>query len=168
MIAAQNLILTEVQVNQILKRIAFEIYENNFEEKHLVLVGIYDKGYHMAEVLHKELSQIVDKASVSLVKLDINKENPLASEAKLDVEPQELKGKVIIIVDDVLNTGRTMAHSLKALLETNVKRVETAVLVNRSHKAFPLSSNYKGYELSTSIDEHVDVRLGKDAGVYLY
>lgn len=168
MITAQNLILEETQIKQIIRRIAFEIYENNFDEKNIVLVGVYDKGFLVAELLHKELISIVEKAKISLVRLDINKENPLAAEVKLDVESDHLKGKAIILVDDVLNTGRTMAHSLKALLDTKLKKVEIAVLVNRSHKKFPLSARYKGYELSTTIDEHVDVRLDKDAGVYLY
>lgn len=168
MIAEQNLILTHVQVRQILRRIAFEIYENNFDEKHIVLVGIYDKGYLIAERIQEELDRIVEGTKTSLVRLDIDKEHPVSSDVKLDIAKEKLNNKAIILVDDVLNTGKTVAHSLKALLEVEVKKIETAVLVNRSHKAFPISANYKGYELSTAIDEHVDVRLGEDAGVYLY
>ena len=168
MITAQNLILTEIQVKQILRRMAYEIYENNFEEKSIFLVGVFDKGYHLAEVIKKEIEEIVDKSKIYLVRLDINKESPLASDVKLDIGLEKLKGKAVVMVDDVLNTGRTLAHSLKALLEVDLKKVETAVLVNRSHKAFPLSAKYKGYELSTTIDEHVEVKLDKDAGVYLY
>ncbi|VXD17170.1 phosphoribosyltransferase family protein [Marinoscillum sp. 108] len=168
MIAAQNLILSEVQVNQIIRRIAFEIYENNFDEKNIVVVGIYDKGYLLAERIVRELSAIAEGVKISLIKLEINKEKPLASEVTLDVPSKNLKGKVIILVDDVLNTGKTMAHSMSALLEVEVKKLQIAVLVNRSHKQFPLSANYKGYELSTTIDEHVDVKLEDPVGVFLY
>lgn len=169
MIADQNLILTETQVQQIIRRIAFEIYENNFDEKNIVLVGIYDKGYLLAEHILKELGQIVDGIMLSLVRLDIHKEDPLASDIRLDVTQDELKGKPVVLVDDVLNTGRTVAYSLKTLLDSNIKKLEMAVLVNRSHKAFPISAKYKGYELSTTIDEHVEVTLvGEKAGVYLY
>ncbi|MFH6983983.1 phosphoribosyltransferase family protein [Marinoscillum luteum] len=168
MIATQNLILSEVQVNQIIRRIAFEIYENNFDEKNIVVVGIYDKGYLLAERIVRELSAIAEGVKISLIKLEINKEKPLSSEVTLDVPSKNLKGKVIILVDDVLNTGKTMAHSMSALLEVEVKKLQIAVLVNRSHKQFPLSANYKGYELSTTIDEHVDVKLEDPVGVFLY
>lgn len=168
MIKEQNLILTEVQVRQIIRRIAFEIYENNFDEGQIVLVGVYDKGYLIAEMIRKELDLIVEGMKTQLVRLNINKSNPVASEVTLDISHEELVNQAVILVDDVLNTGKTVAHSLKALLEVEIRKVETAVLVNRSHKAFPISANYKGYELSTTIDEHVDVRLGADTGVYLF
>ncbi|MBW3546211.1 MAG: phosphoribosyltransferase [Bacteroidetes bacterium] len=167
--AEQNLILTEAQVKQILRRIAFEIYENNFNEKHIILVGVYDKGYLIAEMIKNQLDQVVEEGmKTTLVRLDINKENPVSSDVTLDIPHEKLKGKSIILIDDVLNTGKTVAHCLKSLLEVEIKKIETAVLVNRSHKAFPISANYKGYELSTTIDEHVDVRLGEGAGVYLF
>lgn len=166
--AVQNLILTEAQVSQIIRRIAFEIYENNFDEKKIILVGIYDKGYMLAGMIQKELMEIAKDVEIGLVRLDINKETPVSSEIRLDMAQGELKGMPIVLVDDVLNTGKTVAYSLTALLEVEVKRIETAVLVNRSHKAYPISANYKGYELSTSIDDHVDVRLEKKPAVYLY
>lgn len=168
MITAQNLILSPTQVKQIIRRIAFEIYENNFDEKNIVVVGIYDKGYQIAGEIVSELNEIAKGVKVSLVQLNINKDNPVSSEVQLDVESKVLKGKVVILVDDVLNTGKTMAYSLKALLEVELKKLQVAVLVNRSHKQFPLSASYKGYELSTSIDEHVEVRLNEEPGVYLY
>ncbi|MEQ9307777.1 MAG: phosphoribosyltransferase family protein [Marinoscillum sp.] len=164
----QNLILTDHQVRQIIKRIAFEIYENNFNDKNIVIVGIVDQGYFVAEMIVQELRKIVDGIAISLVKLSINKQNPLASEVDLDTDLKNLKGKTVVLVDDVLNTGKTMAYSLKALLEVDVKKVQTAVLVNRSHKQFPLLANYMGYELSTTIDDHVQVNLEENSGVYLY
>lgn len=166
--ATQNLVLTETQVNQIIRRIAFEIYENNFDEKKLFLVGVYDKGYMLADMILRELEGISTGISITRVRLDIDKVNPVSSEVRLDFPIEKLKGMPIILVDDVLNTGRTVAHSLKALLEVELKKVETAVLVNRSHKTFPISANYKGYELSTSIDDHIDVQLEKKPAVYLY
>lgn len=161
-------ILSEPQIKQIIRRIAFEIYENNFDEKKIVVVGIYDKGYHIAEMVVKELTTIVDKVKIDLVRLNIDKNNPAQSEVSLDIESAKLANKVIVLVDDVLNTGKTMAYSLKALLDVEVKKLQIAVLVDRSHKLFPLSANYKGYELSTTLDEHVEVRLEGQTGVYLY
>ncbi|MEQ8470963.1 MAG: phosphoribosyltransferase family protein [Marinoscillum sp.] len=164
----QNLILTDHQVRQIIKRIAFEIYENNFDEKNIVIVGIVDQGYYVAEMITQELEKIVEGVKVKLVKLTINKQNPLASDVEFDTELKHLKGKSVVLIDDVLNTGKTMAYCLKALLEVDVKKVQTAVLVNRSHKQYPLLANYMGYELSTTIDDHVQVNLEENKGVYLY
>lgn len=168
MIKEQNLILTGQQVHQIIRRIAFEIYENNFDEKKLVIIGVYDKGYWIAEKLVDQLSSIAPEIKTTLVRLDINKDNPVASEVTLDVDSKELKGKSIVLVDDVLNSGKTMAYSFKAILDVEVKKLQAAVLVNRSHKRFPVLANYMGYELSTTIDEHVEVILEDDKGVFLY
>ena len=168
MIAVENQILSEKKVRQIIKRFAYELYENNLTEKELVLVGVYDKGYQMAELIKEQLDLIVGKMKVRLVRMNIDKENPLASEIALEEDLKTLKGKSVAVVDDVLNSGRTMMHCLKVLMEEDIKRIETVVLVNRSHKRFPVSANYKGYELSTAIDEHVEVRLDADFGVYLF
>lgn len=168
MISEQNRILTEGQVKQIIRRIAFEIYENNFDEKSIVLAGVYDKGYFIAEMLTRVLAEIAPEIKVNLVRIDIDKANPLASEVKLDMPLKNLKNKTVVLVDDVLNTGKTLMHSCNALMEVDVKQLQTAALVNRSHKQFPLLANYKGYELATSIDEHVEVRLDEHFGVYLY
>ena len=118
MIKEQNLILTGHQVQQIIRRIAFEIYEDNFEEKHLIIVGVHDKGYQIADMLVSQLSDIAPEITTKLVKLHINKENPVASEVTLDVPSKELKGKSIVLVDDVLNSGKTMAYGFKAIVLT--------------------------------------------------
>ncbi len=168
MISAENLIIDQRRVSQIIKRIAYEVYENNFSEKEIVLVGVQDKGYQLASLIRDQLTQISDPIKITLVSLEVDKNNPLASEVQMDISLTKLKKKSVLIVDDVLNSGRTMAHCLTALMQAEIKRIETIVLVDRSHKRFPLLANYKGYELSTTIDEHVDVRLDKDFGVYLY
>lgn len=168
MIESGTLILSESKVTHIIRRMAFEIHENNFDEKEIVLVGIYDKGYQLAQLIKDQLSGIRKSGKLQLVRLDINKLNPVAEEVKLGIDPEKLEGKAIVVVDDVLNSGKTLAHSLSALLKVQVKKLEVAVLVNRSHKSFPISAKYKGYELSTTIDEHVEVRLEGELGAYLH
>lgn len=163
----RNIILDQAQVLQKLRRMAFEMLEFNLDEPEIVLVGIYDKGYDIASRLQTEMKSIAS-VKLRLVRLDINKDDPTASEIKLDCPPDDLRGKCVILVDDVLNSGRTMAYGMSVLLSADIKRLETATLVDRSHKRFPISANYKGFELATTIDEHVDVVLGKDMGVYLY
>jgi len=164
----KSLILRKEQVAQKLKRMAFEILEHNLQEKTVVLAGIYDKGYDIASILKKEMSAITPSIEVKLVKIKIDKENPVAADIHLDCPQGDLEDKCVVLVDDVLNSGRTMAYSMSVLLDANIKKLETATLVDRSHKRFPISANYKGFELSTTIDEHVEVVLGKNMGVYLY
>lgn len=156
----KNLILNEQQVLQKIKRMAYQICERNLKEKTVVLVGIYPQGYHLAGLLVNELKQVAP-FEIILAKLELDKDKPLSDSIKLDIAASELDKKAIILVDDVLNTGKTMAYSLKPFLNRNLKKLETAVLVNRSHKKFPISANYKGIELSTTLSEHIVVVLEK-------
>jgi len=163
----KNLILTASQVNQKIKRMAFEVYEHNFREKEVVFAGIEGQGYTLATLLARQLEEISDiKAKV--VKIGIDKSAPLQSEIQLDAEPSSFKKKVVIVVDDVLNTGKTFAYALKPFLTVEVKKLEVAVLVNRSHSLFPIQPTYTGYGLSTTLTEHIEVILGKQAAVYLH
>jgi pyrimidine operon attenuation protein / uracil phosphoribosyltransferase len=166
MIAEKTLILDARQVKQKIRRMAFEIYENHSSDKSIVLAGIEGQGYALAKLLCKEVED-VSPLKTLLVKVLLNKTEPQQDTVHIDCEVKEVKKKSIIIVDDVLNTGRTLAYSLKPFLEVEVKQIETAVLVNRSHSSFPISSKYTGYELATTIKDHVEVVLGKEMAVYL-
>jgi pyrimidine operon attenuation protein/uracil phosphoribosyltransferase len=166
MTADKNLILDAAQVKQKIRRMAFEIYENNFKEKSIVIAGIDGQGYVLAKLLTKEVEAVADM-EVTLVKLSLDKLAPQQGEVTLDCDIKIVKKKCIILVDDVLNTGRTLVYGLKPFLDTEVKKIETAVLVNRSHTLFPIYPQYTGYELSTTIKDHVVVMLGKETSVYL-
>lgn len=161
-------ILDRKQTLQKIKRIAYEIYENNFQEEEVVLAGIYDKGYLLAQMLQRELTAI-SPLRVTLVKISLEKFSPVQSNVSLDCSPGALRNKSIVIVDDVLNTGRTLVHSLQPLLQIEVKKIQIAVMVDRSHRTFPVAAGYVGYSLSTTIQEHIEVVLedGDRLGVYL-
>lgn len=168
MIKKSALILDNRQLVQKIKRIAYEIYEDNFSETELVIAGIDGTGYIFAEMLAEFLDEI-SPFKITLTKVSLNKAEPLKSAVALDQDLQKMNGKCIVITDDVLNTGKTFLQSLKPFLNVDVKKIQTAVLVNRSHKQFPIAADYTGYELSTTINEHVKVSLEKDTmGVYLY
>lgn len=166
MVEEKSLILDSRQIKQKIRRMAFEIYEHNFREKSLVIAGIDGQGYVLAKLLAKDVEQ-VSPMKVKLVKVTLDKLAPQQGEVELDCDEKDVKKKVVILVDDVLNTGRTLTFGLKPFLNTEVKKIETAVLVNRAHGLYPIYPQYTGYELSTTIKEHVEVTLGKQNTVYL-
>lgn len=166
MVLEKTLILDTRQIKQKIKRMAFELFENHYKEKSIVLAGIEGQGYTLAKLLGKELESISPIRTV-LIKVSLQKEQPQASPTRLDVSEKEFKKKSIVLVDDVLNTGKTLAYGMRPFLETEIKSIEVAVLVNRSHTIFPIHPNYTGYQLATTITEHVEVTLGKEASVFL-
>jgi pyrimidine operon attenuation protein/uracil phosphoribosyltransferase len=160
-------ILDRKKIQQKTRRIAFEIYEQNFGENEIILVGIEPMGSLFAEMLVEELKAISPMA-VKFVRMTLDKFAPLQSEVKLDCSVNELEDKNIIIVDDVLNTGRTLAYGLKPFLNIPIKKLQVAVLVDRNHKSFPISADYVGYSLSTTVNQHIEVLLDDtNFGVYL-
>ena len=167
MVEEKTIILNATQVSQKIKRIAYEIYEHNFKEKTIILAGIDGQGYVLAKLLMKEIKSI-SPIEVKLFKVSLDKLAPQQSEVTLDADLAEARKKCIILVDDVLNTGRTLAYGLQPFLNTEVKKIETAVLVNRSHGLFPVYPQYTGISLTTIINDHVEVSLGKETAVYLH
>jgi len=167
LVSAKALVLDSAKVNQKIRRIAYEIFENNFKEKSFVLAGIDGQGYSLAKLIASDLEKI-SKLPVLIVKVSLDKLAPLQSEVVLDAVKKDFKKKCIILVDDVLNTGRTLAYGMKPFLVTEVKKIEVAVLVNRSHTLFPITPTYTGYELATTLNDHVEVVLGKKPAVYLH
>ena len=168
MLAVENQILNKKQVLQKVKRLAFEIYEQNFEETKLIIAGIQDTGFLFAQMLANEIKEI-SPLSPQLLSIELDKFTPLQSEVKLSASPQEIENSVVILVDDVLNTGRTLVYSLKPFINIPIKKIQVAVLVDRNHKHFPIAADFVGYALSTTINEHIHVELSdnKTFGVYL-
>jgi len=151
----KNKILNTNQIKKIVKRIAYQIHENNLEYPEIILIGVHKNGYTLAEKINKELKQI-SKSNIKLVSIKINKKNPL-EEIELDCKKEYLKNKVIVLVDDVLNTGKTLIYCVKHLLEITPKNFNTVVLIDRNHKKFPIKVDFKGISLSTFISDHVEV-----------
>lgn len=160
-------ILSIEQTHQKIRRIAFEIYERNFDCEGVTLAGIVGEGYEMAKQLQAQLTDIA-QWNVQLMRIDLDKLHPHTRPVEFDIPKEQLAGQVVVVIDDVLNTGRTLAYSLSPFLAVSVKRVQVAVMVNRAHHSYPISADYVGYALSTTLNEHVAVQLtGDDAGVYL-
>lgn len=167
MTSTKSLVLNDTQVRQKIRRMAYEVYENNFSEKSIILAGIDGQGFSFARVLGKEITGI-SPLKVVLVKVMMDKEAPQRGTISIDCDLDSLKKKAILLIDDVLNTGRTLAYGMKPFLSIEVKKIEVAVLVNRSHPGFPIQPTYTGYELSTTLNEHVTVVLGEKSAVHLH
>ena len=147
-------------------RIAYQIYESNFEEEIIYVVGIGKKGKTLSSLIGKSLSSI-SNIEVQFITLEIDKKNPL-NNIKSDKAIDELKNSSIVVVDDVLNTGSTLIYAVSYFLKVQAKSIKTAVMVNRNHKKFPIKADFKGISLSTTINEHISVIFeGPDAGIYL-
>ena len=168
MTTEKSLILDAVQVKQKIRRMAFEIYERNVKEKSIVLAGIDGQGYVLAKLLAKEVEN-VSPIEVKLILLHLDKSAPAQSDITVDCDLKELRKKCIVLVDDVLNTGRTFTYGIKPFLDIEVKKIEVAVLVDRGLTIFPVHAQYTGYELSTTIKDHIEVKLSKEeTAVYLH
>ena len=160
-------LLDKKQTVQKIRRIAHEILEQNFKEQEIVFVGVVDLGYVFAEMLQRFFNEISD-IPTRLVKIDLDKRAPLQSEIVLDCGLTDLKDKVVILADDVLNTGRTLAYSIKPFLSVEIKKLQTAIIVDRGYHTFPIGADYVGYSLATTTQENIVVELStEDAGVYL-
>ncbi len=154
----KTLLLSHSKISQKIKRLAIEILENNFSEKRIILAGINNNGYEFAKLLIKALQKITD-IEIILARIRLNPANPIQGEVTIDVEEALIKKSVIIIVDDVANTGRTIFFAFKPILNVLAKKVEVAVLVDRMHKSFPIKVDYCGLSLTTTVKDNIDVDL---------
>jgi len=157
MTVTSNVILTHDEIVHKIKRIAYQIYESNVEEKELILAGIENNGYVLAKKLKIVLKQISPIEPI-LCKVSIDKKNPI-NEITTSIPAEGYRNKSVILIDDVLNSGTTLIYGVKHFLNVPLKQFKTAVLVNRNHKKYPVKADFKGISLSTSLKEHVNIDL---------
>ena len=155
---SKTLILSARQIQQRIDRIAYQIYENNYLEKELIIAGIASNGYILAQRLAKKLEEI-SPLKVKLAEIKVNKKDPLSEKVKVSMPEKDLKNKVVIVTDDVLESGRTMMYGIDPFLKYSVKRLTTVVLVDRDHHSFPVRADFVGISLATTMQEHILVEL---------
>ncbi len=162
-------ILSLTQIRQKIRRIAFQIYEHNFDESAFVLVGVSGEGMALARLLADELGRIAPQ-SIQVIELVLDKKQATLPPLTLPTDaPTDFSDTVVIVVDDVLYTGRTLLFALQPFLSVPLRKLQVAVLIDRNHPRYPVAADYKGYELSTTLSEHVEVVLTDQTrvGVYL-
>jgi pyrimidine operon attenuation protein/uracil phosphoribosyltransferase len=163
MIAENNIILDNTQINQKIKRIAYQIYESNSSEKELIIAGIVGNGFTFSKKIASVLEEI-STINVTLCEVIIDKKKPLQT-ITTSISVNDYKNKPLVLVDDVLNSGTTLIYGIKHFLEVPLKRFKTVVLVNRNHKKYPVKADFKGISLSTSIKEHVQVEFNETTAI---
>lgn len=162
-------VLDHRTIIQKIKRLAIEILENNYDEAEIIIAGINNNGTTFAKLLLEELKRMDTTKIFTLSNIRLNPANPLENEITIALDNESIKDKVIIIVDDVANTGRTLFYACKPLFMVLPKKIETAVFIDRTHKSFPIKINYFGLSLSTTLKENIKVQLenSEDFAVYL-
>lgn len=162
------LILNQHQIEQNIDRIAYQLLEDNFDEDEIIIAGILPKGNYIAERLKNILDKIAPFKS-QLITIELDKQSS-SLKAKTDVDIQVCNNKAVILVDDVMNSGKTLAYGFGVFLDVPLKKLRTVVLVDRNHKSFPVTTDFSGIALSTVLKEHVEVNLnvaGVEDSVYL-
>jgi pyrimidine operon attenuation protein/uracil phosphoribosyltransferase len=161
----KNYILDEGTAARKLHRMAYEILENNLDEQELILAGIRDSGSVIARNIQQLLQQI-GNLKTDIIDISLDKKNP--GEITLS-KKMDFTNKVIVVIDDVANSGKTMLYAMKPFLAFHPKKIQTLALVERTHKKYPVKTDYVGLSLATTLQEHiyVDVENNTIKGAYM-
>lgn len=146
-------------------RMAYEILENNIDEPSIVLAGIRESGSVVARMIQSMLKK-VSSIKTELITIKLDKKNPKDVTLSNEID---FSDKVIIIIDDVSNSGRTLLYAIKPFLFFYPKKIQTLVLVERTHTSFPVRPDYVGLSVATTLEEHIIVEVGGEEikGAYL-
>ena len=158
-------ILSKEVAEKKLQRMAYEILENNMDEKEIILAGIRESGSVVAKVIQQMLGKI-SSIKTELITITLDKKEPTDVSLSRSID---LNGKVIILIDDVSNSGKTLLYALKPFIEFQPKKIQTLVLVERTHTSFPVRPDYVGLSIATTFQEHifVEVKGTEVIGAYL-
>lgn len=140
------------KISRICGRLAYQILENNINEDEIFLVGIKEKGYEIAKIIEQKLKDNTS-SKVHLKSITIDKKNPNQI-SEFDINFNQMP-KSVYLVDDVLNTGKTLMFAVNSLLKYDFDLIKTLVLIDRNHKRFPIKVDFKGISLSTNLDDTV-------------
>jgi pyrimidine operon attenuation protein/uracil phosphoribosyltransferase len=148
----QNRILKHSEILLRIERMSMEIGENHCDNGQLVLVGLNDRGYFVAELIRNYLNDIENVQVSGCIKLEVNKIHEYDLEKMIDFD----SNTTVILIDDVLNTGNTAFKVLSSIYLLGVLKIETAFLAVREHLNFPILANYQGISIATTLQNHVE------------
>ena len=153
----KNYILSPEVAAKKLRRMAFEILENNYGESSFILAGVRESGTVIAQTIQHLLSEIAG-LKTELITVSLDKKNPTTVTVS---RPVNFKDQVIILIDDVSNSGKTLLYAIKPFLDSSPKKIQTLVLVERSHNTFPVKPDYVGLSVATTLQAHIYVEVEK-------
>ena len=160
----KNIILDHHDVENKIKRISLEILEDNIDQKELIFFGVSKNGKIIAKKIINLISEHseIDFEMVG-VEIDLYSLNHLKFEKDFTVN-----SKSVIIVSDVSQSARTLQLIISGLMSLDPVKIKTAVMINRDHSLFPVKIDFSGLNLSTSVNEHVDVKVNKNEEFTVY
>lgn len=153
-------VLTKIQIDQKIMRLAHQILENASDEKKIFLAGICGNGIRIANAIQSILKD--QEIEITVFEITLDKNKPLEHPITADINTKDLLDAYIVLIDDVLNSGRTMQYALFKLLESNVKSIKTLALVDRHHHLFPIKCDYIGILLSTTLKDRVEINFEQE------
>lgn len=156
------LILDRERIQRKLRRMAYQVWEHNSQETAITVIGIVGSGMVVAHRIAALLSEI-SPLQVQVRELAINKKQLLAP-----LSVPNIKGTSVVLVDDVVNSGKTLLYALKPILDFEPKKILTAVLVDRKHKLFPVAADIIGHSVATTIQDHIEVVTESDTIIAAY
>ena len=151
-----TLLLNHEQIQQKINRMAYQLFENNFTETEIVLAGIEQRGNVLAQRIQIALSKF-SKQKVTLLSIVVEKDTPYQTFQNTEIAKDIFENKVVIVVDDVLNSGKTLIYGVNQFLHAPVKKISTLVLIDRNHKCFPVNADYVGLSLATTLKQNIRV-----------
>jgi len=161
-------ILDQQQIQQKITRLGHQLIEVAFDQEVIYLGGIVGNGYVLAQLLADVIAQN-SALRVVCFEIKLNKDEPWSEAITFSIDQKDLKISYIVLIDDVVNSGKTMQYALLKFLEQATKAIKTVALIDRQHRRYPIKTDFAGLSLSTTLKNHVEVDFNKsNAKVFLY
>jgi pyrimidine operon attenuation protein/uracil phosphoribosyltransferase len=161
-------ILDQQQIQQKITRLGHQLIEVTFDQEVIYLGGIVGNGYVLAQLLADVIAQN-SALRVVCFEIKLNKDEPWSEAITFSIDQKDLKNSYIVLIDDVVNSGKTMQYALLKFLEQATKAIKTVALIDRQHRRYPIKTDFAGLSLSTTLKNHVEVDFNKsNAKVFLY
>ncbi|MFN8294890.1 MAG: phosphoribosyltransferase family protein [Chitinophagales bacterium] len=168
--ASAQKILDAQKIELKLDRMAFQALELTYGNDELVILGIEPGGgLDLAKIIAGKIAKYDTNKKIEFSSIYINKTEPLKEEMYLK-DAVDLNHKTILLIDDVANSGRTLFYALKPLTKFYPKKIIIAILVDRTHKTFPIKADIVGFPIATTLNEHIIVQIDNNVaeGAYLF